>query len=68
MTDPAFIFVVIVVAGLVAALALLFTIALGFLKLRLHLLVCLAFMKAVGVRFMDGAAPFLATIIAIGGG
>ena len=39
MTNLAFIFVFIVIAGLAATLALLFTIALGFLEFRLHLFV-----------------------------
>ena len=68
MANNVLILVFTVRTGVVAALLLLFTITFGLLELRLHLLVSFALAEAAGVRLMEGASPFLATIIAIGGG
>ena len=68
MANNVLIFVFTFITGLVAALLLLCTIAFGFVELRLYLLVSFAFSEATGVRLMDGAAPFLATVIAVEGG
>ena len=57
MTNDIFIAVFVFVSTVAASLVLRFSITLGTLELRLHLLVRVAFLEAMSVGLVDRAAP-----------